>query len=38
MKDETAEWIQKAEGDMRTARREFAAIELPNFDAEISEG
>jgi HEPN domain-containing protein len=33
MKDETAEWIQKAEGDMRTARREFAATELPNFDA-----
>jgi HEPN domain-containing protein len=33
MRDETSEWIDKAEGDMRTARREFAATEWPNYDA-----
>jgi HEPN domain-containing protein len=33
MKDETAEWVEKAEGDWRTARREFAVCEGPNYDA-----
>lgn len=33
MKDETAEWVRKAEGDMRTARREAAVQEWPNHDA-----
>lgn len=33
MKPETSEWIQKAEGDMRTARREFAVEDDPNYDA-----
>ena len=33
MKPETAEWIGKAEGDFRTARREWLAAEEPNFDA-----
>jgi len=33
MKPETEEWIQKAEGDMRTARREFAVDDAPNYDA-----
>ncbi|OHB29438.1 MAG: hypothetical protein A2X84_01200 [Desulfuromonadaceae bacterium GWC2_58_13] len=27
------EWITKADGDFRTAQREFDAIEAPNFDA-----
>ena len=29
----TREWIDKAEGDYRTAEREFAAEEAPNYDA-----
>jgi HEPN domain-containing protein len=33
MKDETVEWVEKAEGDLRTAQREFAVTEGPNFDA-----
>lgn len=33
MKPETAEWIDKAEGDFRTACRELKADEWPNFDA-----
>jgi HEPN domain-containing protein len=33
MKDETIEWVQKAEGDMNTAQREFAVQEEPNHDA-----
>jgi HEPN domain-containing protein len=33
MRDETVEWIDKAEGDLRTAEREFRVIKLPNFDA-----
>ena len=33
MKDETAEWVEKAEGDLRTARREFVVCEGPNYDA-----
>ena len=27
------EWIGKAKGDLRTARRELAAVDGPNFDA-----
>lgn len=27
------DWVAKAEGDFRTARREFEAPELPNYDA-----
>ena len=33
MKPETIEWVQKAEGDMNTAQREFAVQEEPNLDA-----
>ena len=33
MKKLTTEWIQKAEGDFITARREHAAKENPNYDA-----
>jgi HEPN domain-containing protein len=33
MKAETTEWVQKAEGDMNTAQREFAVQEEPNHDA-----
>jgi HEPN domain-containing protein len=33
MKPETTEWVQKAEGDMNTAQREFAVLEEPNLDA-----
>jgi len=33
MKPETAEWIEKAEGDFRTAGREKNSAEYPNFDA-----
>lgn len=33
MKPETAEWIEKAEGDFRTARRETGTAEYPNYDA-----
>lgn len=28
----TAEWIQKAEGDLATARRELRARTSPNYD------
>jgi len=27
------EWVEKAEGDFRTARREFEAVNEPNFDS-----
>lgn len=33
MKPETAEWIEKAEGDFRTAEREKSTAEYPNYDA-----
>jgi hypothetical protein len=33
MKPLTQEWIEKAEGDFRTARRELQAKRLPNYDA-----
>jgi HEPN domain-containing protein len=33
MKPETAEWIEKAEGDFRTAGREKNTAECPNYDA-----
>jgi HEPN domain-containing protein len=33
MKPETAEWIEKAEGDFRTAGREKNSAEYPNYDA-----
>lgn len=33
MKPITAEWIEKAEADLATARRELAAIDHPNYDA-----
>jgi HEPN domain-containing protein len=33
MKPETAEWIEKAEGDFRTAQREKGTAEYPNYDA-----
>jgi HEPN domain-containing protein len=33
MRDETSEWVQKAEGDMKTAQREFIVLEEPNHDA-----
>jgi len=33
MKAETTEWVQKAEGDINTAQREFAVQEEPNHDA-----
>lgn len=33
MKPETAEWIEKAEGDFRTAGREKNTDEYPNYDA-----
>ena len=29
----TSEWIQKAEGDLATARRELRARTVPNYDA-----
>lgn len=29
----TAEWVQKAEGDLATARRELRARTAPNYDA-----
>ena len=29
----THEWIEKAEGDYRTAQREFSTDESPNYDA-----
>jgi HEPN domain-containing protein len=33
MRPETAEWIEMAEADFRTATREVAAEEFPNYDA-----
>ena len=33
MKPETAEWIEKAEGDFRTAGREKNSADYPNYDA-----
>jgi HEPN domain-containing protein len=33
MQPVTREWIEKAEGDFRTALREFRARKNPNFDA-----
>jgi HEPN domain-containing protein len=33
MNDTTREWFTKAEADCRTAERELAARETPNFDA-----
>lgn len=33
MRRETEEWIAKADGDLRTARRELATPSEPNFDA-----
>jgi len=27
------EWVEKAEGDLRTAQREFRALDRPNYDA-----
>ena len=33
MKAETVAWITKAEGDFRTAKREFSVPDLPNYDA-----
>ncbi len=33
MKSLVAEWIEKAEGDVRTARRESKVDHLPNWDA-----
>lgn len=29
----TTEWVQKAEGDLTTARRELRARSAPNYDA-----
>jgi HEPN domain-containing protein len=33
MRVETAEWVEKAEGDWHTAGRELKATEFPNYDA-----
>ncbi len=33
MKPMTVEWVEKAEGDLRTAQREFAVTHAPNYDA-----
>ena len=33
MNDTVKEWIDKAERDLATARRELAAVEQPNYDA-----
>lgn len=33
MRPESAEWVEKAEGDFHTATREAAAADFPNFDA-----
>ena len=33
MKPITSEWIEKAEGDFATARRELGAADRPNYDA-----
>ncbi len=29
----TLEWVAKAEADLRTAAREFAVLDAPNYDA-----
>ena len=29
----TAEWVDKAEGDLRTAKREILVTDAPNYDA-----
>jgi len=33
MKPEVSEWIDKAEGDLVTAEREYRARKLPNYDS-----
>ena len=33
MKPLAAEWVSKAEGDLRTAQREMAVADSPNYDA-----
>ena len=33
MKPITGEWVDKAEGDLSTARREIDALDKPNYDA-----
>jgi HEPN domain-containing protein len=33
MKPLTVEWVEKAEGDYATARREIAVQQMPNYDA-----
>lgn len=33
MNEVVREWIDKAEGDFRTASREMAVTEQPNYDA-----
>ena len=33
MTELATEWVAKAEGDLRTAQREMAATEFPNYDA-----
>ena len=33
MKPITGEWVDKAEGDLATARREIDALDKPNYDA-----
>ena len=33
MNDTVKEWIEKAERDLATAKREQAALEQPNYDA-----
>jgi HEPN domain-containing protein len=37
MGHETAEWIEKAEGDFRTAEREKNSAEYPNYDADLED-
>ncbi len=36
MRQETSEWIAKAEGDFRTAWREWHVTDEPNFDMDIA--
>jgi len=33
MKPLTSEWVEKAEGDLATAKREIRVRKAPNFDA-----
>ncbi|MFA7403930.1 MAG: HEPN domain-containing protein [Pelobacteraceae bacterium] len=33
MKPETVEWVDKADADLDTAKREVAIVESPNYDA-----